>query len=66
MNIFYSTLTILLGCTVLSGNFTAVWAEEQANHSLYGELLARHVKSGVVDYSGFKSEEEVLDKYLTF
>jgi hypothetical protein len=35
-----------------------------ADHSLYGELLDRYVKSGVVDYQGFKKEEAKLDQYL--
>jgi hypothetical protein len=33
-------------------------------HSQWGELLARHVKDGVVDYQGFKDDEAELDEYL--
>jgi hypothetical protein len=34
------------------------------DHRLYGDLLKKYVKNGQVDYSGFKSEEVVLDQYL--
>ena len=32
--------------------------------SLYGELLKKYVTNGVVDYQGFKNEEDKLDRYL--
>ena len=34
------------------------------DNTLYGELLGRYVKSGVVDYRGLKKEEGNLDRYL--
>ena len=34
------------------------------DHSLYGELLNKYVKDGVVDYRGFKKDEALLDQYL--
>ena len=37
---------------------------DTVDHSLYGELLQKYVKNGVVDYRGFKSEEAKLDQYL--
>jgi hypothetical protein len=37
---------------------------EPVNHSLYGELLNKYVKDGVVDYRGFQQEERKLDQYL--
>ena len=40
------------------------WPQPQVDHSLYGELLARYVKEGGVDYRGFKDEEAKLDQYL--
>jgi hypothetical protein len=40
------------------------WSEPGVDDSLYGELLAKYVKDGVVDYKGFKSEEQKLDQYL--
>ncbi len=33
-------------------------------HNQWGELLARHVEDGVVDYQGFKDDEALLDEYL--
>ena len=38
---------------------------DKVDHSLYGELLGKYVKNGVVDYRGFKNEEAVLDRYLS-
>jgi len=35
-----------------------------ADNSLYGELLAKYVKDGKVNYAGFKAEEDKLDRYL--
>jgi len=34
------------------------------DHSMYGDLLARYVHDGVVDYRGLKQEESRLDEYL--
>jgi hypothetical protein len=34
------------------------------DHSLYGGLLKKYVKTGRVDYAGFKSDESTLDQYL--
>jgi hypothetical protein len=33
-------------------------------HRAWGELLGRHVGPGVVDYQGFKKDEQQLDMYL--
>ena len=35
------------------------------DHTLLGNLLARHVWNGVVDYAGFKADEKKLDRYLS-
>ncbi|MDY6953468.1 MAG: DUF547 domain-containing protein [Thermodesulfobacteriota bacterium] len=40
------------------------WSMDEVDHSLYRDLLNKHVKEGVVDYRGFKKEEEDLDQYL--
>jgi len=37
---------------------------DRVDHGLYGELLQKYVKNGVVDYQGFKKEEAKLDQYL--
>ena len=34
------------------------------DHAIWAELLNKYVKPGGVDYAGFKSEEEKLDRYL--
>lgn len=36
----------------------------EVDHSLYGDLLKKYVKDGVVNYQGFKGEELKLDGYL--
>jgi hypothetical protein len=38
---------------------------DTVDHGLYGELLQKYVKNGVVDYQGFKKEEAKLDLYLS-
>ncbi len=38
--------------------------KEEVDHDLYAALLARHVENGLVDYAGFKREEDTLDGYL--
>jgi hypothetical protein len=44
----------------------AVWGEPGpvVDHGIYGELLKKYVRDGVVDYAGFKSNEAQLDQYL--
>jgi hypothetical protein len=44
--------------------FAAVSEGQIVDHTLFGELLAKNVKEGVVDYAGFKAEERKLDRYL--
>jgi len=34
------------------------------DHSIYGDLLKKYVKAGLVNYAGFKSDEDQLDRYL--
>lgn len=36
----------------------------RVDHGLYGELLKKYVKDGLVNYQGFKDEEAKLDAYL--
>jgi hypothetical protein len=40
-------------------------ANDSVDHTLFGELLVKHVREGVVDYAGFKAEEKNLDRYLS-
>jgi hypothetical protein len=56
--IFVSTFCILLNLAP-SG-----WPKAAVDNSIYGELLNKYVKNGVVDYQGFKNDEGKLDEYL--
>jgi hypothetical protein len=40
------------------------WSMDTVDHSLYGDLLKKYVKNGIVNYQGFKDEEANLDQYL--
>jgi hypothetical protein len=44
----------------------AVWGNPGpvVDHGIYGELLKKYVRGGVVNYAGFKSNEAQLDQYL--
>jgi hypothetical protein len=53
-----STFCVLLNLTP-SG-----WSKPAVDNSIYGELLNKYVKNGVVDYQGFKNDEGKLDEYL--
>lgn len=60
-----------LGLYLFSGSVISGWAGETADQSLYGELLSRYFKNGVVDCQGFKNEEEarkdnIKIKYLPY
>jgi hypothetical protein len=46
------------------GLVTNAWPGAGVEHGLYGELLKKYVKNGVVNYQGFKNEETKLDRYL--
>jgi len=54
----------VLSCLFLLGFASMSWAGKTVDHSLYGELLGKYVKDGVVDYRGLKNEEGKLDQYL--
>ena len=40
------------------------WPADAVDHTLYADLLKKYVKDGVVNYRGFKNEENRLDEYL--
>ena len=46
------------------GLVAPVWSIAEVDNGVYAGLLEKYVKSGVVDYKGFKDEEAYLDKYL--
>jgi hypothetical protein len=64
MRIIRSILVFILALGILSNLATIGWSEVAVDHSLYGELLNKYVKDGVVDYQGFKNDEPLLDQYL--
>jgi len=53
---FFSGLLLSTVSPVVAGN--------TVDNGIYAELLAKHVKSGVVNYAGFKADEARLDQYL--
>ena len=64
MSIIKSILIFISTFCILSNLTPSGWSKAAVDHSLYGELLRRYVKNGVVDYRNFKSEEGKLDEYL--
>ncbi|MCU0561311.1 MAG: DUF547 domain-containing protein [Desulfobacterales bacterium] len=55
---------LALAAAALLAAPAAAAAAATVDHALWGRLLARHVKEGVVDYAGFKADEAKLDRYL--
>lgn len=59
---------LFLALLFLSSSFflqlPAASSAGEIDHSLFAELLQRHVKEGVVDYGGFREDEPMLDRYL--
>ena len=56
----FALLSILLLALIIG----SVRAQAGIDNSIYADLLAKHVKDGVVNYAGFKSDEGRLDQYL--
>ena len=55
---------VSIGCFLLTALVTAGWSRDTVDHTLYGNLLQKYLKDGVVDYQGLKNEERTLDQYL--
>ncbi|WP_027357844.1 DUF547 domain-containing protein [Desulforegula conservatrix] len=55
-------LTLLILFIAL--NAIASNQKASVDHSIYAELLGKHVKNGVVSYKNFKNDEARLDEYL--
>jgi hypothetical protein len=55
----------MLAVTVIFSPLTSALAGQVVDHTLFGELLEKHVQNGVVNYAGFKAEEAKLDQYLS-
>jgi hypothetical protein len=64
MRIYRLIIIIIFTLCMLPNLATSSWSEVGVDHSLYGELLDKYVKDGVVDYEGFKDDEPLLDQYL--
>jgi len=64
MRIIRLILIFILGLCIFLNLATSGWSRATVDYSLYGELLDKHVKNGVVDYQGFKNDEPLLDQYL--
>jgi hypothetical protein len=54
-----------LALTAILLAFATGAAGNTVDHTLLGDLLAKHVRDGVVDYAGIKAEEKKLDQYLS-
>jgi hypothetical protein len=51
-------------CLVFLSLLGTCWSSEGVDNTIYADLLKQYVKKGVVDYRGFKREENRLDAYL--
>ncbi|MBW1695709.1 MAG: DUF547 domain-containing protein [Deltaproteobacteria bacterium] len=63
MKILLKTLSVIIITGLVFGAAAAA-SKAAVDHSIYAELLEKYVKDGVVDYAGFKAEENRLDAYL--
>jgi hypothetical protein len=63
---FRRSYSSIVGAACLFWFFStgAAQALGEADHSIWGDLLSKYVKGGLVDYRGFKSDEGKLDGYL--
>jgi hypothetical protein len=69
---FVMKIAQLIAIVVLSGSMSlgsmglagSSYAESAVDNGLYGDLLKKYVIHGVVNYRGFKNEEDKLDRYL--
>jgi hypothetical protein len=57
-------VVLLILCAELMIAMVSMAADETVDNSLYVKLLSDYVNQGIVDYQGFKKEEEKLDAYL--
>jgi hypothetical protein len=64
MRIIRLILVFISALCILFNLAPSGWSRAAVDHSLYGELLNKYVKDGVVDYQGFKNDEPLLDQYL--
>jgi len=60
----FMILTLVVGMLLPGPVMQA--AQPVVDHRLYAELLAQHVRDGLVDYRGLKQQEAHLDRYLDY
>jgi hypothetical protein len=65
IRIWMPTVWFMLAVTVIFFPFASASAGPTVDHTLFGDLLEKHVQNGVVNYAGFKAEEIKLDQYLS-
>jgi hypothetical protein len=61
--IFLFGFVILLGAIFPIASHIA--AADTVDHAVFGDLLGKHVKNGIVDYAGFKADQAKLEQYLS-
>ncbi|MGD2023314.1 MAG: DUF547 domain-containing protein [Desulfobacterales bacterium] len=55
---------IILSVVIITMGLATTSHASTVNHDIWAELLAKYIKPGGVDYTGFKTEENRLDQYL--
>jgi hypothetical protein len=63
-SIFLGVFVSILVVGFLSSSPVA--AADTIDHSVFGDLLAKYVKNGRVDYAGFKADQAKLNTYLSY
>jgi hypothetical protein len=58
--VFYTILSVV----IINLGLATTSSASTVNHEIWAELLAKYIKPGGVDYTGFKTEENRLDQYL--
>ncbi len=64
MQQLFRRVTVVVFTGVLLTSISVSQAEKTFSHGLFAELLRKYVNDGMVDYKGFKDEEQQLDRYL--
>jgi len=64
LSIAFFGIAAFVALNLAAGPAATGWTMDKVDHSLLGELLAKYVHAGEVDYAGFKADEEKLDRYL--
>jgi hypothetical protein len=61
-NCWVGFISLLGACFLFA---SPIGAADTIDHTLFGDLLSKHVKNGFVDYAGFKADQAKLDQYLS-